>query len=153
MDTAFHVDSETGAWGFIARDETSNFLAAAAGKMNHVISALHAEVIASMRAIEGATDLGAQCISFELDCLTMISALKGRGYDATELGVLFREARSLCHASFVFFEFMFCPQNYNHVAHALAQFAMGAAEPLHVWANVAPNFVSVLVNADMASQV
>ena len=152
-DADFHVESETGAWGFIARDEAGDFLAAAAGKMNHVRSALHAEVIACMRAIEGAADLGAQRISFESDCLTMISALKGRGYDAAELGVLFREARSLCHASFVFSEFMFCPRNCNHVAHALAQFAMGAAEPLHVWANVAPDFVSVLVNADMASQV
>ncbi|VAH77352.1 unnamed protein product [Triticum turgidum subsp. durum] len=106
-----------------------------------------------MRAIEGAADLGAQRISFELDYLTMISALKGRDYDAAELGVLFREERSLCHASFVFFEFMFCPRKCNHVAHALAQFAMGAVEPLHVWANVAPDFVSILVNADMASQV
>ena len=153
MDAAFHVESETGAWGFIARDETGDFLAAAAGKMNHVRSALHAEVIACMRAIEGAADLGAQRISFESDCLTMISALKGWGYDAAELGALFRAVRSMCHASFVFSEFMFCPRNCNHVAHALAQFALGAAEPLHVWVNVAPDFVSVLVNADMASQV
>ena len=63
----------------------------------------------------------------------MISALKGRDYDAVKLGVLFREERSLCHASFVLFEFMFCPGNCNHVVHALAQFAMGVAEPLHVW--------------------
>ena len=153
MDGAFHVESETGAWGFIARDETGDFPAGAASKMNHVTSALHAEVIACMQAIEGAADLGAQCISFESDCLTMISALKGRDYDAAELGVLFREARSMCHASFIFSEFMFCPRKCNHVAHALTQFAMEAAEHLHVWANVAPDFVSVLVNADMASQV
>ena len=153
MDATFDVESETGAWGFIARDETGDFLAAAAGKMNHVRSALHSEVITCMRAIEGAADLGAQRISFESDCLTMISALKGRDYDVAELGVLFREARSMCHASFVFSEFMFCPRNCNCVAHVLAQFAIGADEPLHVWANVAPDFVSVLVNADMASQV
>ena len=71
------MESETGAWGFIARDKTGDFLAAAAGKMNHVRSALHAKVVACMRAIEGATDLGAQRISFELDYLTMIFALKG----------------------------------------------------------------------------
>ena len=67
MDAAFHVESETGAWGFIARNEAGDFLAAAAGKMNHVRSALHAEVIAFMRAIEGAADLAAQRISFQLD--------------------------------------------------------------------------------------
>ena len=109
LDAAFHVESETGAWGFIARDKTGDFLAAAAGKMNHVRSALHVEMIACMRATEGAPDLGAQRISFESYYLTMISALKGRDYDAAELGVLFREARSMCHASFIFSEFMFSP--------------------------------------------
>ena len=70
-----------------------------------------------------------------------------------EEGVSNRQVLLLGHASFVFSEFMFCPQNCNHVVHALAQFAMGAAEPLHVWENAAPNFITVLVNANMASPV
>ena len=63
------------------------------------------------------------------------------------------EKQEACAMPLLFSKFMFCPWNCNHVAHALAQLAMGAAEPLHVWANVAPDFVSVLVNDDMASQV
>lgn len=83
----------------------------------------------------------------------MITPLKGREYDAAELGVLFREARSRCHASFEFYEFMFCLRDCNKVAHALAQFAMGAATPLSVWASNAPDFVSGLVITDMVHRV
>lgn len=69
MDAAFHVESETGAWGFVVRDETGSFLAGAAGRMEHVRSPLQAEVCAMcmhacMQAIQGAADLGAQCIIF-----------------------------------------------------------------------------------------
>ena len=66
----------------------------------------------------------------------MVSPLKGRDYDAAELGVLFREARSLCHASSESYDLRYCKRDCNKVAHALA-----------------PEFVSVLVNTDMVHQV
>lgn len=40
IDAAFREMSEAGAWDFVARDETGSFLAAAAGKMEHVRSSL-----------------------------------------------------------------------------------------------------------------
>ena len=63
-DAAFHEESEAGAWVFVARNEQGTFLVAAASKMQHVRSLLLAEMIACMKEIEGAFDLGAQCIVF-----------------------------------------------------------------------------------------
>ena len=149
MDAAFLAESEVGAWGFVIRDELGNFLAGAAGKLQYVRSPLQAEISACMKAIEGAADLGAQRIILESDCLMMNSALKSRDYDTTELGVLFREARSVCHASFGSYEFMFCHRECNRVAHSVAQFGLRAAGPFSVWAAEAPDFVSVLVDTEM----
>lgn len=51
----------------MACDETGSFLAAAAGKMEHVRSSLQTETIACLRAIEGADDLGAQRVRLPND--------------------------------------------------------------------------------------
>ncbi|XP_073363127.1 uncharacterized protein [Aegilops tauschii subsp. strangulata] len=153
MDAAFHQEAEAGAWGFIARDEMGNFIAAAAGKLEHIRSPLQAELSACMMAIDGAADLGAQRVVFESDCLTMINALNGREYDAAELGVLFREARSLCRLSFESYDFKFCRRGCNLIAHNLAQFGLGAVVSLSVWDVEAPDFVSALVGTEMVHQV
>jgi hypothetical protein len=128
-------------------------LAAAAGKLEHVRSPLQAEANACLKAIEGTSELGAQRIVIESDGMTLVNALKGREYDASELGVLFREAKSLCHASFQSHDFLFCSRVCNKVAHCLAQFGMGSDDPFSVWAYDAPDFVSVMVDADLAGQV
>lgn len=83
----------------------------------------------------------------------MVFALNGREYDGAELGVLFREARSLCHASFVSYEFKYCRRDCNMVAHTLARFGLSADAPLSFWAGDAPSFVSVLVNTEMVHHV
>ncbi|XBI60015.1 hypothetical protein VPH35_040982 [Triticum aestivum] len=90
--------------------------------------------------VQGAAYLGAQRIFLESDCQTMVSVLKGRDYAAAELGVLFREARSLCHASFESYDFKYCKHDCNMVAHALAQFGLSADAPFSVWAVDAPDF-------------
>jgi hypothetical protein len=69
FDASFIENTKTGAWGFVARDDTGEFFAAATGKLRHISSALQAETEACAAAIEGAAALlGLHRIVFESDC-------------------------------------------------------------------------------------
>lgn len=153
FDAAYNGETGAAAWGFVARDESGQFLAAATGKLEYVRSPLQAEANACLKAIEGVSELGAQRIILESDCITLVNALNGREHDASELGVLFREAKSLCMASFQSHEFMHCNRVCNKVAHYLAQFGMGSVDPFSVWVYDAPDFVLSLLAADLAGLV
>lgn len=101
IDAAFRKMSEAEAWDFVARDEAGKWnMSGAHCKLRrlHVLERLKAWLIRELKRV-----------IFELDCQPMISALKGRNYDAADLGVLYREARRLCHASFVFYDFYVLP--------------------------------------------
>jgi hypothetical protein len=67
MDADFWEPLGSGAWGFIARDDRGEFVAAAAGKLRHLRSALQAETEACVAAVEGAVALGLNRVVFELD--------------------------------------------------------------------------------------
>ena len=58
FDAAFSEQRKDGAWGFVARDDSGEFIAAAAGKLRHLRDALQAETEACVAAIEGAVALG-----------------------------------------------------------------------------------------------
>ncbi|KAK1682547.1 hypothetical protein QYE76_043395 [Lolium multiflorum] len=58
FDAAFWEPTHSGAWGFVVRDENGEFVAAAAGKLRHLRSALQAEAEACVAAVEGAEALG-----------------------------------------------------------------------------------------------
>jgi hypothetical protein len=53
FDAVYCHETHAGAWGFIARTEHGSFLAAGAGSMNHLSSALHAEAYAALRQLSG----------------------------------------------------------------------------------------------------
>jgi ribonuclease HI len=150
FDASFIENTKTGAWGFVARDDIGEFIAAAAGKLRHIGSALQAETEACAAAVEGAAALGLHRIVFESDCQTLVNALKNGSYDLSDLGVLIREARSICIASFEFYEFSYCPRSCNKIAHVLAQHGLRADVECVGWADYAPDFVSVLVTSEIA---
>ena len=58
-------------------------------------------------------------VIFESDPLQLVNGLNSRDYDLSNIGVLIREARSSCHASFDVFKFRFAKQECNRVAHEL----------------------------------
>ena len=53
FDVAFHEQQNDGAFGDVVRTNTGDTIAAGAGKLKHVKSALHAEALACIAAIEG----------------------------------------------------------------------------------------------------
>jgi ribonuclease HI len=100
FDAAFVESSGDGAWGFIVRSNTGEFIAAGAGKLRHLRSALQAETEACVAAIEGAELLGINRVEFESDCQVLVSALKAKSRELSEVGVLMREVRSKCIQEF-----------------------------------------------------
>jgi ribonuclease HI len=64
FDASYIDSTKSGAWGFIARSETGEFVAAAAGKLQYLRSALQAETEACLAAVEGAVALGLHRVIF-----------------------------------------------------------------------------------------
>jgi hypothetical protein len=79
-----------------------------------------------------------------------VNALNSGDHDLADIGILYREARSLCYQAFDAFEFSFCRRNCNTAAHAIAQFGKGADALNSFWLEDAPAFVSGLVASDLA---
>jgi ribonuclease HI len=150
FDAAYHKDSGDGGWGFVARSDTGDFIAAGAGRLKYLRSALQAEAEACMAAIEGAEALGLHRVEFESDCKVLVSALKEHTHDFAEIGVLMREARSNCTQAFNLFNFIFCRRECNKVAHSLAQFGYSAEVECSGWTDEVPPFISDVVSSDLA---
>jgi ribonuclease HI len=150
FDAAFVATLGLGAWGFIARSDTGNFVGAAAGKLRHLRDALQAEAEAGVAAVEGAVALGLNQVIFESDSKNLVSALIDKTQDLSAVGVLLKEIRSICLSSFESFHFQFVPRVYNGAAHSLAQYGLRAESECTGWEGDAPDFVSVIVASDNA---
>ena len=100
FDAAFIDETGQAAWGFIARSDEGEFIAAAAGSLLHVKDAFQAEAEACNAAVEGAAAIGLHRLIFESDCKNLVTALKGSGSDLAAIGVILKEVRSLCMVSF-----------------------------------------------------
>jgi hypothetical protein len=142
FDAAFIDNIKAGAWGLIARSDTREFVAAAAGKLQFIGSALQTETEACAAAVEGAIALGLHRVVFESDSKTLVNALQSKSYDLAKIGVLVRDIRSDCIGSFDSYDFSFCPRSCNRVAHELAHFGLRAEDGCSGWADEAPSFVS-----------
>ena len=51
IDAAFRAKSNTGGWGFVARDNTGEFLDGGCGSLEHVTSPIHAEALAALNSL------------------------------------------------------------------------------------------------------
>ena len=152
FDASFIESTKSGAWGFVVRSDTGEFIAAAAEKLKHLRNALQAETEACPAATEGASALGLHRVIFESDSQTLVHALQSKSHDLAEIGVLLREIRSECIGSFESFEFSFCPRSCNKVAHDIAQFGLRTETGCTGWADDAPEFVSGLIASEFAEQ-
>ena len=150
FDASFHVEQGGGAWGCVMRSDQGDVIAACAGRMDHLTSALQAEATACNRAIEAASEMGINQAIFKSDSLSLVNAINSGERDLSSIGVLIREARSLCYASFDAFEFTFCKRSCNSVAHSLAAFGYRAGVVCSWWKDQAPELVCDLVAGDSA---
>ena len=84
--------------------------------------------------------LGLHRVVFESDSVIQVNSLNSASHELLEIGVLLREIRSLCIGSFESFSFKYCGRSCNNVEVE----CVGLAD-------VAPNFVSVLVASKSAT--
>ena len=58
-----------GSWGFIIRDNDGDVVLIGRGRINHLLSAFHAEVIAGLQGVLAALNLGVSRLILETDSL------------------------------------------------------------------------------------
>jgi hypothetical protein len=118
--------------------------------MNHLSSALHAEASACVAAIKSMSNMGSFRVIFESDSLSLVNTLKSGDADLSDIGVLYREAISLCVLAFDAFDFRFCRRSCNKAAHAIAQHGRDLGVQNLLWLDDEPAFVTGLVASDLA---
>jgi hypothetical protein len=94
--------------------------------------------VACLAAVAGAIKLGANRVILESDSSTLVKALNGKEYDRSEIGVLIKEAMSICRTNFECFEFPFDRRACNTVAHELAIYGANLACADSFWWTMPP---------------
>jgi hypothetical protein len=136
LDASYVQEAHNGSYDFVTRSDDGTVIAAGAGKLYNLRSALHAEASACVIAMEEAANLGLFQVQFESDCSNLIKAIKDGDQDLSDIGVLYREARSLKLMHFDTADFLFCRRECNKVTHRLTQFGyQDDAVKLHALAN------------------
>jgi hypothetical protein len=57
-DGSFRSADQSGSWGFIIRDWEGDVVLTGRGRVNHLLSALHAELIACLHGVQAAINHG-----------------------------------------------------------------------------------------------
>lgn len=151
VDAAFNVRSGHGGWGMICRNSSSDIQFAAAGSVNHLTSALHAETVALMEAVKLADQLGIGRVIFETDSLSLQQAIGSSSFDLSPFGHLFREIKFKMHTQFIVAEIYHVPRKCNKPAHVLAALGAGLDHgTTHIWYDDYPVDVTCAVTGDHA---
>lgn len=103
-DGSFRADDQSGSWGFIIRYWDGDVVMTGRGRVNHLLSALHAELIACLHGVQAALNLGIGRLILETDALTIQQELLSSAACDRQEGGLVDELRSLVSANFLFFK-------------------------------------------------
>jgi hypothetical protein len=148
-DGALHAVRGEGSWGYVIRDETGDVIAAGAGALSHIRDALQAEVHASIRGVQVASEKGITKIILETDSLILKQALQNDSHRLSEAGGDIYELKILLMSSFDNFVCVFVPRSCNKVAHNLAAIGGLCSQGGEVHWDCTPPDVSDLVASDI----
>ena len=99
-DASFLPSSLSGSWGFLVRDSEGDVVVSGRGKIDHLLNAFKAELIACLHGIQSAVDLGIGRLIVETDA-KMVQAITTNEYDDAAIGVLIiTEIMSLVSSTF-----------------------------------------------------
>jgi hypothetical protein len=147
-DGCFKKEEGTGGWGCVVRDSTGSAVGAAAGRLDHVQDAFHAEAEACSRALHLVQDWGISRVQIETDSQLLVHAIKSNSGD---LGPCGGEIKKSMFLNFICNKFSFCPRSCNSIADGLAAFGAKLRDvPQVVWPGHAPDFVQISVASDIA---
>jgi hypothetical protein len=152
IDGSYSEENGPGGWGCVARDHEGEVIFAAAGPAMHLSNAMHAEVMALMRAIEFAEQFGMGRVIFATDCASLQHAATTTELDRAPLGTLFREVKYLLSMGFIEHQIIFCPRLCNKPAHLLASYGVREIHGSHsMWLTDLPDDVARAVAGDLAA--
>lgn len=124
-DGAFAQEHLTGGWGYVMRGPDGQFIGSGYGRLNNVMEASHAEVIAALQALQRASDMGMQNVILETDAAAVVDAVNSHQLDrGSASGLLWELKESLC-CNFRCNRIVFNPRSCNQVAHSLAASGAG----------------------------
>jgi ribonuclease HI len=151
-DGAFQAESGEGGWGFIIHDSCGDARGSGTGKIQHCMSALHAEAMACLQALQAATEWGMVHVQIETDSTILVRALQGTEHDRCP-GLLFREMRIFLQLNFFSWSVTHVVRSCNNAAHLLAAIGSNQSEVRLVWPDYVPDDVNVVVASESAEPV
>jgi hypothetical protein len=149
VDASFFHESKAGSWGFLIRDSDGDVMLIGRGRVNYLVSAFHAELIASLQGLQRATALGIGHIIVETDAKEVVAAIKTQFYDGTAVGYLIDEIRTLLRLNFLAYEVVFVGRDCNRAAHELVVMGHFCNEDEELVSSSVPNNISVIVANDL----
>ncbi|XBH73973.1 hypothetical protein VPH35_101004 [Triticum aestivum] len=147
VDASFFEIEHTGSCGAIVRDIGGMFVAASTSKLEHVADVVSAESAALVEGLKLALNIGCNSILVQMDNLMVVEVLNlNTGYSMISAPIL-DECRSLL-SEFGKVSLEHCNRESNSVAHAPA--LRGRDDPLSVWLDSPPSFISLLLGDDIS---
>ncbi|VVA39380.1 PREDICTED: reverse mRNAase [Prunus dulcis] len=139
-----------GAVGVVARDADGGFVAAVAKSVGEVLSAEHAEILATHEGVVLALSLGTTSPIFEGDSVVVVAAVKRAGHDYSNIGNIVEDVKHL-QQQFPSSLFQFTPREANGVAHRLARFGLHNVDNF-IWFEVPPDLIQDALLCDVLSR-
>jgi hypothetical protein len=134
-DASFFSEIHSGSWGVLIRDADGDVVISGGGKVDHLLSPFHAELIACLQGIQLAVNLGIGQIIVETDAQEVVKAINSSSYDDSVVGHLIVEVKSLLGSNFLGYE--------------LAALGYLCNESEELVTNSLPKSVSVIVANDL----
>jgi ribonuclease HI len=150
-DGAFTMEQLTGGWGYVMRGCDGAVICTGYGRLDNVLEASHAEIVACLQALQRANEMGIQNVVLETDAMTVVEAIKAQVLDRSSASGLLWELKESLLCNFSISSIAFRPRSCNLVAHSLA--SLGAklrlgASPIK---DSIPACINVLVANDLMS--
>lgn len=106
-DASYHDERKAGSWGVIIRDWDGDVVSVGRGKVDHLLSPFHAELIACLQDIQMVANTGAGRVVIELDAQEVVRAINSQDYDESDVGLLVDEIKTSASLNFSHFECKF----------------------------------------------
>ena len=143
VDASFKEATKSGGWGVLGRDSSSVLCVAAAGPLEQISDAMHAEACALSNAIQIADQMGMGRVIFETDCLNLKHAMTTSDYYYSPIGNLISDLKFRLHLNFIEARVSYAPRICNKPAHELAALGVGGNHSVQcIWTENFPNSVT-----------
>lgn len=100
-DGAFQQESMKGGWGFIIRDQDGKCICAGRGVVQYALDPLQVELMACLKGVKSAMEMGISKIVVETDALLVKQSVESFSHEDCPYGGLVTELRMLLDFDFL----------------------------------------------------